>query len=88
VFHPVDANGFIYVPGAGGTIWKVSKVDGTSVSKINPFVGTNINVADTYVAGPLTADSAGNIYYNVIELASSGDPWTNDAQGAWLEVIS
>ena len=29
---------------------------------------SNITAADTYVAGPLTADSAGNIYYNAIEL--------------------
>jgi hypothetical protein len=86
VFHSVDANGFVYVPGAGGSIWKVSKVDGTSAAKINPFGGTNITAADTYVAGPLTADSAGNIYYNVIELAdpAAGDPWQTDVQGAWL----
>jgi hypothetical protein len=87
VFHPAEANGFIYVPGAGGTIWKVEKVNGTAVSHINPFSGVTINVENTYVAGPLTADSQGNIYYNVVELASatSGDPWAaNDVQGAWL----
>src|ERR1700733_15114878 len=87
VFHPVDANNFIYVPGAGGTIWKVNKTTGVSASHINPFSGTNITAADTYVASPLSADSQGNIYYTVIELAapSQGDPWTvNDAVGAWL----
>ncbi len=88
VFHPVDANGFIYVPGAGGTVWKVSKVDGTSLANINPFAGMNISTANTYVAGPLTADSSGNIYYNVIELASSGDPWQNDVQNAWLVKVT
>ena len=30
VFHPIDANGSIYVPGAGGTVWKVNQADGTS----------------------------------------------------------
>jgi hypothetical protein len=89
VFHPVDANGFIYVPGAGGTVWKVKQADGTSAA-INPFSGMNITAADTYVAGPLTADSAGNVYYNAIELAdpTTGDPWQNDVQGAWLVRIT
>jgi hypothetical protein len=86
VFHPVDANGFIYVPGAGGTVWKVNQADGSSASHINPFTGMNIVAGNTYVAGPLTADSAGNIYYNVIQLAdpSAGDPWQNDVVGAWI----
>jgi BACON domain-containing protein len=87
VFHPVDANNFIYVPGAGGTIWKVNKTTGVAASHINPFSGANIAAANTYVASPLSADSQGNIYYTVIELAaaSQGDPWTvNDAVGAWL----
>ena len=87
VFHPVDASGFIYVPGAGGTIWKVNKTTGAAASHINPFSGTNIVVGNTFVAGPLTADSQSNIYYTVIELAdpSAGDPWTvKDAVSAWL----
>lgn len=87
VFHPADANNFIYVPGAGGTIWKVDKAAGTPVSHINPFASTNISAPNTFVAGPLSADSQGNIYYNVIELAdpAAGDPWSaSDAQGAWL----
>jgi hypothetical protein len=90
VFHPVDANGFIYVPGAGGTVWKVNQADGTSAAAINPFAGTSITAADTYVAGPLTADSAGDIYYNAIELAdpSVGDPWQNDIQGAWIVKVT
>lgn len=90
VFHPADANGFIYVPGAGGTVWKVTQLYGSVVSHINPFSGTSVTAADTFVAGPLTADSAGNIYYNVVELAdpSRGDPWQKDVQGAWLVKIA
>jgi Viral BACON domain len=89
VFHPVDANGFIYLPGAGGTVWKITQAFGSMVSHINPFSGLNVTAANAYVAGPLTADSAGNIYYNVIELAnSSGDPWQTDVQGAWLVKVS
>lgn len=89
VFHPVDANGFLYVPGAGGTVWKVNQADGTPAAQINPFSGINIAAADTYVAGPLTADSAGNIYYNAIELdPTGGDPWQNDVKGAWLVKVT
>jgi len=89
VFHPIDANGFIYVPGAGGTVWKVTQLYGTTASHIDPFSGMNITASNTFVAGPLTADSAGNIYYNVIELAGgSGDPWQSDVQGAWLVKVA
>jgi hypothetical protein len=87
VFHPVDANTFLYVPGASGTVWKVNKTSGTSSAHINPFAGTSAVPANTYVAGPLTADGQGNIYYNAIEVAP-GDPFANDILGAWLVKIT
>ena len=90
VFHPVDANDFLYVPGAGGTVWKVNKTSGQSAAHINPFSAVTIDAPNTFVAGPLSADAHGNIYYNVIELAnrSLGDPWTRDAINAWLVKIT
>jgi hypothetical protein len=90
VFHPADANGFLYVPGAGGTIFRVNKASGTSAARINPFAGMAIVPANTFVAGPLTADPQGNIYYNVIELAdpAAGDPWLADARSAWLVKVT
>ena len=91
VFHPVLANGFIYVPGAGGTVWKVNKDTGKSSSAINPFSGVAIDAKNTFVSGPLTADSNGNIYYNVLWLADPtvSDPWfVSDVQGAWLVKIT
>jgi hypothetical protein len=90
VFHPVDANSFIYAPGAGGTVWKVNKTDGTAASHINPFSGVQISPQNTYVSGPLTADPHGNIYYNVIELTdpSQGDWGNNDVLGAWLVKVT
>lgn len=88
VFHPALANGDVYVPGAGGTVWKVNESTGQSVSHINPFSGMPITPANTYVSGPLTADDNGNIYYNVIELNPNGNPWSqNDVAGAWLVKI-
>jgi hypothetical protein len=91
VFHPADANGFIYIPGAGGAVWKVEKVNGTSAAHINPFSSISVNTQNTFVAGPLTADAQGNIYYNAVELAdpSNGDPWVvNDILGAWLVKVA
>src|SRR4029077_16757126 len=86
VFHAVDANNFIYVPGAGGSVWKVEKVGGTSSAHIMPpLSGLNTNTATAFVSGPLTADAAGNIFYNVIALANQGSPWdVDDVAGAWL----
>src|SRR5437868_1972789 len=90
VFHPVDANNFLYVPGAGGTIFRVDKTSGHSAAHIDPFSAITIDAANTFVAGPLSADSQGNIYYNVIELAdpSLGDPWTRDSINAWLVKVT
>ncbi len=90
VFHPAEANGFIYVPGAGGTIWKVNKNDGSSAAHLNPLTNAGNVAQNTYEMGPLTADASGNIYYNVIELADSslGDPWRNDPVGSWLVKVT
>ncbi|MGA8144557.1 MAG: hypothetical protein WB987_11765 [Candidatus Acidiferrales bacterium] len=90
VFHPVDANNFIYVPGAAGTIWKVEKVGGTMVSHINPFSNVNgVTAANTFVSGPLSADSNGSIYYNVIEISAGAAPWdANDVVNSWLVKIA
>ena len=89
VFHPALANGSLYVPGAGGTLWRVNTTTGQAQSHINPFSGGGVDPANTFVAGPLTADNSGNIYYNVIELNTSGNPWQqNDVAGAWLVKVT
>lgn len=84
VFHPALAGGHLYVPGAGGTIWKVDLHTGKAESQINPFAGTLADPANTFVSSPLTA-SDGVIYYNVLELASDPNPWNGvDIVNAWL----
>ena len=90
VFHPVDIPGFIYVPGAAGTIWKVDKDTGAAASHINPFSGdASVTSSNTFVSSPLTADSSGNIYYNVIKLNTSGSPWNvNDVVNSWLVKVA
>ena len=84
VFHAALAGSFIYVPGAGGTIFKLNKSNGSQVARINPF-GSIDN--DTFTTGPLTADASGNIYYNVMKLVH-GEAWHADVVGAWLVKVT
>jgi hypothetical protein len=87
VFQPALANSAIYVPGAGGTLWKVDKTTGQSLAHIDPFAGTAVHAASAYVSGPITVDATGNLYYNVIELTASTttEPWFGaDVVSAWL----
>src|SRR5262249_41885491 len=72
-------------PGASGTIFKLSQGDGSVVSRINPFGG--VLDAQTFVAGPLSADDVGNVYYNALKLDAT-DPWGGvngtDVVDSWL----
>jgi hypothetical protein len=83
VFHPALANGSLYVPGAGGSIWKVNSSG--SGTRINPF--NNIN-AKTYTASPLTVDANGNILYNVIKLGGGNDFYSQDIVDSWIIRVS
>lgn len=84
VYHAVLANGFLYDPGEGGTIFKINKSNGSVVKRINPF-GSTID-PNTFTASPLTADSNGNVYYNVIKVDGNADAnWLNDdVLNSWL----
>lgn len=86
VFHPALANGFLYVPGAGGSIIKVNKATGAQVSRISPF--TNGDVAKIYTISPITVDGAGNLYYNVIHLANNNNIFAGDVHGSWLVKVT
>jgi hypothetical protein len=66
VFHPALANDALYVPGAGGTLIKVSKNSGAQVARINPFSG-GINT-NRFTVSPITVDNDENLFYNVVEL--------------------
>jgi hypothetical protein len=73
VFHAALEAGAVYVPGAGGTVYRLDPGSGALLAHINPF-GTTID-ANTFVAGPLTVDSRGNLYYNAVKLDPT-DPWS------------
>lgn len=81
VFHPALANNALYVPGAGGSIWKVNKGSGSG-TRINPFPTVD---PFTYTASPLTVDEDGNILYNVVKLVSgTPDFYNDDVVNSWL----
>jgi hypothetical protein len=89
VFHGVLANDFIYVPGLGGTIVQLNRGAGKVLARINPF-GSTVD-PNTYVAGPLSADGNGTIYYNALRIdPTQTDPFTGTATtvGSWLVQVN
>jgi len=81
VFHAALSGSFVYVPGFGGSIYKVNKSDGSVAAHIQPF-GSAVD-PNTFTCGPLTVDAAGNVYYNTIKLVN-GQAWNADSRGSWL----
>jgi hypothetical protein len=81
VHQAVLAGGSLYVPGFGGTVHKLDAARGTVDARINPF-GSAVD-SSIFVAGPLSADAAGNVFYNALQLDLS-NPWGSDARDAWL----
>lgn len=86
VYHAVLANGYVYDPGFGGTVFKLQRGDGTVVKRINPF-GTTLD-PNTFVAGPLSADSNGNVYYNAIKFTDQTIGAYPGLVNSWLVKIA
>jgi hypothetical protein len=88
VYHAVLANGFLYDPGQGGTIFKINKTDGSVVKRINPF-GSTID-PNTFTASPLSADANGNIYYNVVQITQNNPTGflSDDVINSWLVKVA
>ena len=88
VYHAALANGFLYDPGQGGTIFKINKSTGAVVKRINPF-GTTIN-PNTFTASPISADSSGNLYYNVVQVTQNNPTGFlgDDVVGSWLVKVT
>jgi len=85
VFHSAISHGAVFVPGAGGSIYKLNEGTGAVIAHYRPFGATDD--PNKYVSGPLTVDKNGNIFYNVIDLDKK-NPWTSDVLGAWLVRVS
>ncbi len=89
VFHAVLANGFIYVPGAGGTLFKLNTATGAVIGRINPF-GAKVDNS-IIVAGVPTTDGNGNIYYNTIQQFNPGTGisfYQHDIADSWLVKVA
>jgi hypothetical protein len=84
VYHAALSGNYLYVPAAGGAIVKLDKLTGALVSRISPFGN---NSPHTFTVGPLTVDTNGNVYYDVMKLAPN-DPWTTDIVNSWLVKVA
>src|SRR5262249_16640627 len=60
LFQAAMAGRYLYVPGAGGTVFQVDKRNGAAVRRVNPF-GSTVDPS-TYITGGLTVDGDGNLY--------------------------
>jgi len=86
VFHGALTDAALYLPGGGGAVWKLDRASGRVLAHINPFPVADPN---TYVVGPISADAAGSVYYNVMHLdARARDPWLVDVSSSWLVKIT
>jgi hypothetical protein len=83
VFHAALHSGNVFVPGLGGTIYKLNETTGMMLAHYNPFPSLDPN---RFVSGPLTIDAVGNVYYNVLELDAK-NPWSVDVRNSWLVKI-
>jgi hypothetical protein len=85
VFHPALTDKYLYVPGAGGSVFRVNKKTGHS-KRITPFDGA-LN-PKRHVISPITVDSAGSLYYSVAEFEDDVILILGDVTGAWLVKIT
>jgi hypothetical protein len=81
VFHPALDGQTVYAPGLGGSLLRIRRSDGFDLGRVKPF-GVTLD-PDTFVAGPLTIDSDGNVYYNAVKFDAFA-PADGDVVGAWL----
>src|SRR5881392_3817529 len=65
VYHGVLTRQAMWVPGFGGSVFRLDRNTGTG-PQIKPF-GSALD-PNTYAVGPLSADASGNVYYNVMQL--------------------
>ncbi len=85
VFHPALAGSFVYVPGLGGSVYKLDRESGAVVGHVKPF-GAAID-PDVFLTGPITADARGNVYFDTVRL-DHDNPWNADVAGSWLVKVT
>jgi hypothetical protein len=88
VFHPALANGSLYVPGKGGSVFRVNKSTGVG-TRINPFPTDDGGIRGNLdMTSPITVDGSGNIYYTAVQFTNDVDIFHDDIVGAWLVKIT
>ena len=85
LFQPVLASTYVYVPGAGGTIYQLDQTTGAVLQQVNPFGRTEDPTK--FVVGGLTADNQGNVYYNVMQVVLAW-PWNSDVVNSWIVKVA
>lgn len=85
VFHGALANGFVYMPAAGGTVFEINRATGALTRRLGQ-VDPSFSSAN-YVVSPITIDANGNLFYNTLKLAVD-NPWTTNPDGAWLVKVT
>jgi hypothetical protein len=91
VYHAALANGVVYDPGFGGSIFKLDKSTGAAIKRIIPsqfLTPDGALDAHTFTVSPLTVDSSGNIYYNVLKIKDNGNFYGMDAVDSWLVKVA
>src|SRR5947209_6478270 len=81
LFHAALAGRWLYVPGAGGSVYKLDAATGRVAARVRPF-GPAVD-PDLYLCGALAVDAQGDVFYNALQLAR-GQAWTADVRGSWL----
>ena len=84
LFQPVIVGDNLYLPAAGGAVYRVDRHTSTRAARLSPF--GSYPDPDVYVTGPLVADARGNVYYNAIRF-DRFTPLGADAK-AWLVRIT
>lgn len=79
LFQPAISGDDVFVPGLGGTVFRVSRETGGLVERINPFSDLD---PSRYVAGGLAVGPQGSVVYDVVGL--TGADQTAPISGAWL----
>jgi hypothetical protein len=80
VFHAALDGNVLWVPGAGGTVYRVDRLSMQKLSQLNPF-GSTVD-PNAYVSGPLTVAPDGTVLYNVLRV----QPDLSDASGVLVRI--
>lgn len=81
MFQSAVSKNVVYVPGAGGSVYKLDRVTGATLAHLQPFTDPSI-----VVAGGLAVSATGDVYYNALKL-DPADPLHADATG-WLVKVA